>query len=105
MGTEGVRSGEGDIVVLMTGEAAANRKLWPKPPVKSAAEPGASAASVEMREPAGTDALISPGGKAHSVQAEGKMDFSDPSPVFQKSPFLSLYIFLNRTLFYPCYGI
>ena len=51
-----------------------------------------------MREAAGSDALISPGGKPHSVQAEGKTDYSDPSPVFQQSPFLSLYIFLNMTI-------
>lgn len=38
-------------------------------------------------------ALHSPGGKAHPVQAEGKVDFSDPSPVFQQNPSPSLYIF------------
>lgn len=29
--------------------------------------------------------LISPGGKAHFVQAEGRKDFSDRSPVFHQS--------------------
>ena len=53
-----------------------------------------------MREAAGSDALISPVGKACSVQAEGKMDFSDASPVFQQSPFLSLYILFLIGLYF-----
>lgn len=32
-----------------------------------------------------------PGGTAHPVQAQGKVEFSHPSPVFQPNPPLSLY--------------
>lgn len=66
---------------------------------------GAKAASVRVSEAAGSDGLISSGGNAHSVQAEGKMDFSDPSPVFEQRSFLSLYSFSSIILFYSSYGI
>lgn len=94
LGTEGVRSGEGaswcsQLETELQTEGFGQSPLWHL----QQSQAGAGAASVRMREAAGRGAFISPGGKAHSVQAEGKMDFCDPSPVFQQSPFLALYVF------------